>query len=382
MLNNKPLLNKVYTKTNKDAASSHIIFGHSDKTWIMPEESLNMAFDMYQPSTFKGKMLKTLISVFHNNKTVLCKLNCEKAYLEFNKNIKNHIAKIIGTNDFSIAAYMGDTTSRQNNKSTLQIYNKDGLICYAKVTEDLLVSENFQHEIEVLKFLEGKEIDGIPKVLSVDDVDGIKVFLQSTDKKPNEKVKLKFGRPQLEFINNIVEKTTVVSEYVNTDFHKSVEYLKEHLEDYADRQQEILKESIKIIEEKLTEKEKEYAFSHGDYTPWNVYYTGEKLNAFDFEYCTYTMPCHIDIFHYMTQMVMLGQKGDVGAVVHFYRKNRNLLSEYIRDIDFSYLCYLVHITSFYNKRNESRQDIATRQVEKWIGLMEYILIRRAKYNEA
>lgn len=370
MFSNKKLLNKLYTIQQE--AVPHIVFSHSDKTWIMPVDSLSTAFDMYQPSTLKGKLLKKLVIAFRDNNKILCKLKCKKVHLKINESIKLYIEKVIGKKDFSIAAYMGDSTSKQNNKATLQIYNDEGLICYAKVTEDEEVAETFEREIRVLKFLEDKKIKGVPKVLSVDTVDGMKVFLQSTDKNINEKVKLTLGRQQLEFTDNIVRQTKIKSKYSETDFFEMVQYLKKNLSYYTKRQQNVIEESIRIVEEKLEKNDVEYASSHGDYTPWNVYYTNDELYAFDFEYSSDTMPCYMDVFHYLTQMSLLGFKNDVGKTIHMYKSKRKLLEEYIPNTNFVYLCYLIWIVGFYNKRAEDKMDIANGQSEKWIAIMEYL----------
>ena len=369
MFQNKKLLNKLYTPHKE--SDSHIIFTHSDKTWVMPADSVSMALNMYQPSTLKGKLLKKLIVIFRNSDYVLRKLNCQKVSLEIDGRIRAYIETAIGRKDFSIAAYMGDTTSRQNNKATLQIYNCAGLICYGKVTEEPQVAETFDWEVKVLKSLENKKINGVPKVLDADTVDGMRVFLQSTNKKVHEKVRLKLDRPQLEFIDRIVKQTKVKSEYCNTDFFTAVQHLKRHKNDYTKSQQVVIEEAIRTVEERLGENDAEYAFAHGDYTPWNVYYAGNELNAFDFEYSSNTMPCYLDAFHYLTQMSLLGFKNDVGKTIRMYKNKRKLLEQYISDTDFVYLCYLVWVVSFYNQRTENKTDMAKGQNEKRIEIMDY-----------
>lgn len=370
MFENKELLNKIFSQ-NKENQKEYIIFKHSDKTWVMPKDSLKTAFDMYQPSTFKGKLLKKLILLWKSNAKILCKLECEKAKLQIDDKVKAYIEKVAGKKDISIAAYMGDTTSRQNNKATLQVYDKNGLICYVKVTEDKEVAKTFEREIEVLKFLEDKGIANVPKVMGECVIDGMNIFVQSTSKQPGEKVKLEFGRRQLEFIENIVDKTSKELDYNDTDFCKVVQYLKNNIEDFNTSEQNILKTSINYIEKELTEKKLHYAFLHGDYTPWNVYYTEKQLNAFDFEYCYDTMPEYMDIFHYLTQMSFLGRNNETGATVHLYKKYRKLIGEYVRNPDLVYVCYLVWAISFYHNRTEGKITRITDKIEQWISLLDY-----------
>lgn len=103
------------------------------------------------------KTAEKLIVIFRNSDYVLRKLNCQKVSLEIDGRIRAYIETAIGRKDFSIAVYMGDTTSKQNNKATLQIYNRAGLICYGKVTEEPQVAETFDWEVKVLKNLENKK---------------------------------------------------------------------------------------------------------------------------------------------------------------------------------------------------------------------------------
>ena len=99
----------------------------------------------------------------------------------------------------------------------------------------------------------------------------------------------------------------------------------------------MINKALSIIEEELTGKESEYAFSHGDYTPWNVYFVNREIYSFDFEYCSQTMPPYIDAFHYLTQLSILGMHNEVGKTVHLYKKYRKILEEYIQDPDFTYM---------------------------------------------
>ena len=370
MFKNKPLLNNIFTKSNQEV--NYIIFTHDDKTWILPTTGLKTALEMYQPSTLKGKLLKKLVYRCHRIQTIAAKIGVAHEKLSVSKDVLDYISEAIGTNNFYIAGYMGDTSSRQNNKATLQIYDDNHIIAYAKVTKDEEVAKTFVHEVEVLKYLEEKEIKNVPKILGTGCVDGMDIFIQSTDKPLYQKVKLKFAEKQIAFIDKIVQSTKEKLTYEETDFYASVQYLKSKLDDFSDKEKSTLKQSITKIEEKLTEKPQVYAFLHGDYTPWNVYYTNGELNAFDFEYCSHTMPCYMDVFHYLTQMCFLGFQEEIGKTIHIYKNSRKLLEQYICDPDFTYLCYLIFIVSFYKKRTEKDSETINEKYIKWIGIMDYL----------
>lgn len=367
----KELLNKLFKESEKD--KEYIVFHHSDKTWVMPSENLEPALEMYQPSTMKGKVLKSCIKLFHTNEKILHKLGCEKKKLSFNVDILSYLQKTINEKNIYIAAYMGDTTTKQNNKATLQVYNDQRIFCYVKVSEEPEVLENFSREIDSLKYLEEKGITNIPKVLGDGGIQGLRVFVQSTDKPLKQQVRLEFGRKQVEFIDNIVKKTEKNIRYEASQFYESIQYLKSVTAEFKEQEQSVIKEAVRQVETYAQEKGLEFAFSHGDYTPWNVYYADGKLFAFDFEYCYQTMPCYMDVFHYFTQFSIMGQHNDAEKTILLYQRNQEKLKEYIENPDIVYVCYLLHIIAFYHNRTEEMTEQVKQQMKVWIELLEHFV---------
>lgn len=367
----KELLNKLFKESETD--KEYIVFHHSDKTWIMPSGNLEPALEMYQPSTMKGKVLKSCIKLFYTNEKILHKLGCEKKKLSFNVDILSYLQKIINEKNVYIAAYMGDTTTKQNNKVTLQVYNTQRVFCYAKVSEELEVLENFSREIDSLKYLEEKGVTNVPKVLGDKEIQGLRIFVQSTDKPLKQQVRLEFGKNQIEFIENIVKKTKTDVKYETSQFYESIQYLKSVVAEFEKQEQTVIEAAIRQVETYAEEKGLEFAFSHGDYTPWNVYYVDGELFAFDFEYCYQTMPCHMDIFHYFTQFSIMGQHNDVEKTILLYQERKEMLKEYVENPDVVYVCYLLHIIAFYHNRTEEITEQVKQQMKIWIGLLEHFI---------
>lgn len=367
----KELLNKLFVedKTGKE----YIVFCHSDKTWIMPDESLEPALEMYQPSTIKGKILKSCIKLFHNNKNVLSKVRAQKKSLLLKQHVLKYLQEITGEEHIYVAAYMGDTTTRQNNKATLQVYNDQTILCYVKVSEEPEVLENFSREINSLKYLDERGIENIPRVLGEKQLENLRFFVQSTNKPLKQQVQLEFGRKQIGFIDNLVKKTQMNVTYETSEFYTSVQYLKEHIQQFADKEKSLIDTAIKQIEMYEEEKGFTFSFCHGDYTPWNIYYVDGKLFAFDFEYCYQTMPCYMDVFHYLTQFSFMGQHNDVEKTILLYQENKKKLKEYVVNPDIVYVCYLLHIIAFYHNRTNGRKELLQEQMEFWMRLLEYLI---------
>ena len=75
LFDNKELLNEIFICEN--TGDNYIIFEHDDKVWVMPELGLETAFEMYQPSTVKGKIYKIIAIALRNNSWVLDKLGMQ-----------------------------------------------------------------------------------------------------------------------------------------------------------------------------------------------------------------------------------------------------------------------------------------------------------------
>lgn len=348
----------------------YIVLCHSDKTWVMPVENLEPALEMYQPSTIKGKILKSCVKLFRNYDVVLKKIGVQKKSLLLKSDVLTYLQKVTDERDIYVAAYMGDTTTRQNNKATFQIYNDQRILCYVKVSEEPEVLGNFSREINSLAYLSERGIENIPKVLGENQLEGLRFFVQSTSKPLKQQVRLEFGRTQIEFIDCIVKKTRLDVTYKESEFYTSVEYLKEQIRQFDDKERLIIDAAIKQIEMYEKEKGIVFSFCHGDYTPWNVYYTRGEINGFDFEYCYKAMPAYIDVFHYLTQFSIMGQHNNVAKTIDLYKNYKKMLEEYITNPDIIYVCYLVHIISFYYNRTNGKLELMEEQMKMWIGLLE------------
>ena len=368
MFQSRKLLDKLFEKQKN--GNNHMILNHSDKIWIMPSCNINIGLNLYQPSTLKGRILKRCLYIFKNSEFLLKKMGAKRESLLLNSEIKKYLSQVLDIEDFFVAAYMGDASSKQNDKVTLQIYNNREIIAYAKVTMNEEVKGNFQAEIQALKFLEEKKIQHIPQIPASTDINGMMIFVQTTQKPLNQKVSLAFGKEHISFIDDIVRKTRKEMQYESTNFYQYIQYLKGVMEQFNITQREVLQETIDKIESYLKKGTHEYAFSHGDYTPWNVYYTGNDINLFDFEYCSDAMPCYIDVFHYLTQMSLLGYRNDVDKTIKIYKKHEKLLEKFIKDTKFTYLCYLIYIISFYKKRTEEEAENIQEKYSQWIDIIK------------
>ena len=360
----RKLLKKLYTDSNAES----IVFTHADKVWVMLSDAIEGAMDMYQPASRGGKMLKKSVIKKHKAPFYARGAKVEKKNISISPAIKKQLEDILEISDFYVAAYMGDTSTPQNDKAVLQIYSDSEIYAYVKVTTNEENVKRFDKESKAINRLRDLGIECVPRVIGLDLDSEVKMFAQVNEKPMGQEVRLEFNEQILETIKEIVEKTKKDIVYKDSDFYKCVEELKKQLEIFDEEQQSIIKDAIDMVEAAdLT-----FAFSHGDYTPWNVYYVKDEMRLFDLEYCSDSMPAYIDIFHYLSQMMLLGNRYTAQCVMREYEHQLELISEYVDNPKITFICYLVWIISFYIKRT-SDIEIVREKLDVWVEMLEYLI---------
>lgn len=361
----RELLKKIYTE---DLENENLVLFHAGKIWVMPKDAVEGGMDMYQPSS-KGEWLKKCVikkgraPIFARGS----KVKIERVKLK--KEIRNQLESLLGIYDFKVASYMGELWTPQNDKAVLQIYSNDEIYAYVKVTTDTDNAKRFEKEANALRSLREAGIESVPRVIGLDLDKEVKMFAQSSDKPMGQEVELTFSKQILDTVKDIVSKTKKDTDYKDSDYCKNVEYLKTQMGVFDEDQQPIIEEAIKKVES----ADINFAFSHGDFTPWNVYYVGDEMRLFDLEYCSNSMPTYVDVFHYLSQMTLLGKRFTAQCAMREYEHQLNLLSEYIEDPKFTYICYLVWVISFYIKRAEKNIERIRAVLSVWSEMLEYLI---------
>ena len=365
-MSEKELLKTLYLPNDKE---EQLVFEHDSKKWIMPKQEVRIAMDMYQPSSFKGRWLKSSV-IKHQRKPIFDRNSkIELVKMSFSPAARRQIEEILGIRDFYISAYIGELWTSQNDKAVLQIYSDDEIYAYVKITTNAENAKRFEKEANALSSLRESGIEYVPRVIGL-DLDGeVKMFAQSSDKPMGQEVKLEFNEQILDTVKDIVSKTKKNIDYKDSDFCKSVEYLKTRMDVFDKEQQSIVNEAIKKVE--LTKIN--FAFSHGDFTPWNVYYVSDEIRLFDLEYCSESMPEYVDVFHYLTQMSLLGKRYTAQCAMREYEHQLDLIKEYVDDPKCTYICYLLWIISFYIKRADQNIDRIREALDVWVEMLEYLV---------
>ncbi len=266
------LLEKLYSEGSSDAS---IVFEHDGKVWVMPEDYVKGGMDMYQPSSRGGVSIKKSIIKKHKAPFYARASKVEKTNVELDRVIRKQLQDLLQINDFYVATYMGELWTSQNNKAVLQIYGDNEIYAYVKVTTDAKNAKRFQDEANALRNLRDLGIEYVPRVIGL-DLDGkVKMFAQASDKPMGQEVRLEFNEQILDTAKDIVSKTKKNIDYKDSNFCEHVEFLKTQMDVFDKEQQSIVEKGIEMVESAdLT-----FAFSHGDYTPWNIYYVKDEIST-------------------------------------------------------------------------------------------------------
>ena len=361
----KDLLRKLYTE---ESTSKNIVLEHADKVWLMPECAVKGAMEMYQPTSRGGKCLKKSVIKKHKAPIFARGTSVEQINIELNKEVRKQLEDILGISVFYVATYMGDTSTSQNDKAVLQIYGDDEIYAYVKITMNEENAKRFEKEANAIKNLNDLGVNYVPRLIGTDLDSDVKMLAQLNEKPMGQTVKLDFNNQVLDTVKDIVEKTTKDIESEDSQFCESVEYLKKHLDVFEQDQKAIVEDAIKMVEEeKLT-----FAFAHGDFTPWNVYYVKDEMRIFDMEYCSDTMPAYIDVFHYLSQTTLLANRYTAQCAMREYERQLDLISEYVDNPKLTFICYLVWIISFYLERTNDI-EIIREKIDVWVEMLEYLV---------
>ncbi len=365
MLKNE-LLKKLY---REGSSSASLVFEHDAKVWVMPEDAVEGGMDMYQPSSRGGASIKKSIIKKHKAPFYARASKAEKLNIELNRDVRKQLQDLLQISDFHVATYMGELWTSQNDKAVLQIYGDNEIYAYVKVTTNAENAKRFESEAKALRNLRDAGIEYVPRVIGL-DLDGeVKMFAQASDKPMGQGVKLEFNEQILDTVKDLVSKTKKDVDYKDTDFCESVEFLKTQVDVFDKEQQSIVKKGIEMVESfDLT-----FAFSHGDYTPWNIYYVKDEIRLFDLEYCSETMPAYVDVFHYLSQTALLGKRFTAQCVMREYEHKFEMISEYVDDPRTTFICYLIWVISFYIKRAEGNIDRIREALDVWVEMLEYLI---------
>ncbi len=335
-----------------------------NKVWDLPSGSLPTAFALYQPSGWKGKMLKRLFSCVHMIPLARRLAHAELVDIQIADELKRECQRLFNNQELDFAFFYGTPSVHQ--KTTIQVYHKQHILGYCRLTEKKEVSELFKQEQIVLQELDRMKVKGAPKCLMNKCLtNGQYLFVQTTDKTLNSQPLHQWNDLTEAFVNQLYKATSKKTRFENTDFYATLQNVR--------RQQHWLTNSIDrdlyiTLVDQLLERyqgaEVETVACHGDFTPWNMFVENGRLFVFDWEYAHLTYPKGLDKCHFFTQTAIFEQHLNAEQIINTLRSDEKWAEPE------SLQMYLIDIIARYTLREKGIYDEAMNSCMKiWIELL-------------
>lgn len=157
-----------------------------------------------------------------------------------------------------------------------------------------------QNEYSILKQINVKNTELItPKVTSIS-----KDIIQLTDISNKGKRTKNFTNSHL---NTLIEMSNIHKSTIQVRQWKLFQNLKESFEQSSCEKipRNITRKLNILIQNCVPNQEVKIHLSHGDFTQWNMFQTGDKISIYDWELASFEKPKGYDYFHYMMQQGIL-----------------------------------------------------------------------------
>ncbi len=129
------------------------------------------------------------------------------------------------------------------------------------------------------------------------------------------------------------------------------------------------------------------AYSHGDFTPWNMYVEGDQLHLYDWELAFDQMPLLFDLFHFIFQTGVLLTNANYSQIkkqindLLTWPSVKALIGKYEIDVEKHYQLYLLINVSYYvniYQQQEKLHEQAHWLLEVWEAALTDVLIQSTK----
>lgn len=269
------------------------------KVWLLPRRNTRVALELYQPSGWKGKVLKAMLPLCSSLPEFCAPFSAQE--WKPKEAIRSVLERIFAGKDLEWAVFEGTPSVHQ--KQVMQVFCGQEILAYCKVSAKDDIKRLFAQEAELLQDLREKGINSIPQCLYLGPIDEERQMLVlSTEKTIHSNILHEWSGLHQSFLDDLQLKTSHRIPFEQCDFAKGITLLKERmgiLPPCIDKSS--LMRAISKAETDCQGKMLECAVMHGDFTPWNMYVEQERLFVFDWEYAFLHCPVGLDRYHFFLQ---------------------------------------------------------------------------------
>lgn len=324
-----------------------ISFANADgKRWIIPVKDMELALAIYQPSSFKGHLLKRFLPKLWKLRFFRRTLHLRARSCDLIPTIYRQCVASFNKTDVNWSIFGGTPSS--DLKVTIQC-DYDGQISgYCKVTDNPDIALRlFKHESLLLSFLNSFEEmkSRVPAALGYHLTDdGFYLFLQSTSKTLQSKTLHKWTSLHQSFQSELHRLTAMPMKAAETDTFLSIRRLYDTYANVIPEElRDFVSENARQILAHLSDKEVSAVVTHRDFTPWNMIVTNGSLFVFDWEYGIYHGIPGLDKCHFIVQTAMFERHISPESVIKTLKTYKDISSTLLK-------VYLLDIISLYASR--------------------------------
>lgn len=343
------------------------------KQWIMPSRNMSVGMQLYQPMSWKGRVLKTcfpLLNKWDWLGIIKIVLHIKIVGQPVSETILNKLQEIFNIKDIEYSVFNGTPCAHQ--KETIQIYIKNKILGYCKITDKTELIDVFKHEEAYLDWLKKCGVKGVPECLCCQEIEnGYWIFVQTTIKSKESVVHYKIGELEISFLHELANKTKESLLFKETEMYK---WLKK-IEEKSFETPEIRNAVKAVFSYYHFDDRVSFSAYHSDFTPWNMFVEDGILFVFDWEYAGKTYIPNLDIIHYLIQTKIFESQASAEELydmlfIHYW----NLLKNNFENPRIAVLAYLLDVMSKYAARDEGHETKDTIMLKnKRIKLISLII---------
>ncbi len=356
-----------YTTFSGSTNDRFIRFSNMDgKAWVVPLKNMRCALNLYQPSSVKGRLVKSFMPYLYWVPFFRSLAKIENREIALDGQLKSLLSRVLGIEEFEFSIFEGTPSVHQ--KVTIQIFSNGKIVGYCKLSQSSEIISLFNHECEVLRALHHRGVGCIPECIYLGTLGGGSasvVFVQTTIKTNGSKIVHSWSDEHQKFLECLHRATEVRLPFLDSDFARSLAQLEGFVSILPTADRSIVVDAMGYVREYYGTAEVGFSAYHADFTPWNMFLEAGELFVFDFEYAAMSYPPYLDRYHFLTQVAIFEKHLSPEQIVE------ELKALNIVDFQTGYRSYLLDVISKYINRERGQLSNSTRErVQFWIDILK------------
>lgn len=355
---------RVSSEASSNSKPYAVVGGRSNaRWWLIPLENGRLTASglaLFQPLLTSARYMKAAASIL--SAIGLSRLWVKyKVFISGESSLARHFHP---AESLSYAYFTG--TSSPHRKVAVQIMDSSGTIKgFAKVSRNPRVHKLLNHEAGILIRLGMLNLQtiNIPKLLYIGEQNDGALLITDTLKTPLTKTKTSLMPGHITALKELAERT------IESNDGYFIQVLKQRYvhvsEKLTSKWQRRFENGLRYLEA-ANHGFLPSTLTHGDFTPWNTFFTGKKLYVFDWEYAETDYPCSNDLIHFLLATPGFRKKT---PIIQIRLLCKHIENNYEISLDKAIAHLIIYLLS-HTLRYVERLDNDLNRIESWEGEAE------------